>query len=157
PDSPTAIETRLTWDKALAKIEKLVQDTNAEAERVDRDTLVHSVEHSGEIEVGGQPERGEPEAPDAQPTDRLRVGAAGQAVRTPPPPVILVEQRGGHRAGQLAVEHRLYGDVVMHELAPYLRPEQPVQLGEELLLVTGEEPAIDLGGRDLGHDVDLVA
>ena len=64
PGHPITIETCLTWDKALAKIEKLIQDTNAEAERVDRDTLVYSVEHSGEIEVGGQPKRREPETAD---------------------------------------------------------------------------------------------
>lgn len=61
---PIAIATPLISDKALAKIEKLIQDANAEAQRVDRDPLVHPVEHACEIQVGGQPERGEAEAPD---------------------------------------------------------------------------------------------
>jgi hypothetical protein len=42
------------------------QDPHTESERVDGDPLVDSVEHAGEVEVGGQPQRGEPVPGDPQ-------------------------------------------------------------------------------------------
>src|SRR5882762_2526776 len=83
----------LTWGKGLTKIKKPVQDPDPEPKRVDRNPLVHPVEHAGEVEVAGQPERGEAETPDAQAAERLRVRPAGQAVGNGPPVGILRVQR----------------------------------------------------------------
>jgi hypothetical protein len=59
----------LAWGEALAMIQETIQDPYAELERLDRDPLVHPVEHAGEIQVGGKPERREAEAPDAEPAE----------------------------------------------------------------------------------------
>src|ERR1022692_4648553 len=140
----------LTSRLALAAIEKLVQDADPEAQRLDRHPLVDAVEHAREIQVGGEPERGEAEAPDAQPAEGFRVSAAGQAVRHDPGARVLGQQCPGHRRAKVAVECRLQRDVVVDELALDARAEQLVHLGEEFLLVAGQEPPVHVRHGGLG-------
>src|SRR5215475_15395578 len=69
-----------TFGSLLAAVEEAVEHPHAEPEGVYRHPLVHAVEHPEEVDVGGQPQGREAEAPDAQPAERLRVGPAGHAV-----------------------------------------------------------------------------
>src|SRR5207253_6983838 len=103
-----------------------------------------------------EPERGESEASHTQPAERLRVGAAGQAVRDGLASRLFGLQRADHRRAQIAVERGLHPDVMLDELALYVRPEQPVDLGQELLFAPGQETAVDVGAGRLGYHVHLV-
>ena len=64
-----------------AAVQEVVEHAHAEPERVDRHPLVHTMEHAEEVQVSGQAQGREPEAADAEPAERLRIGPAGQAVR----------------------------------------------------------------------------
>src|SRR6266542_2684346 len=123
---------RGTCGGASAVIEEPVQDPDSETQCLDRNTLVDAVEHGGEVQLGGEPQRGEAEAPDAEPAERLGVSAAGQAVRHDPGIAVLGQQRRCHGRAEIAVERRLQRAAVEDELAPDAGPEQPVDLGEEL-------------------------
>src|ERR1039458_944512 len=132
-----------------AAVEEAVQDAGAELEGGDRYALVHAVEHAGEVQISRKPQRGEPEAAHAEPAERLRVGPAGQAVRDDPDPRILVQEGRGHRVAQVTVERGLQGDVMVDELALHARAQQGVHPGEALVLVTRQEPPVQIRRGDL--------
>src|SRR2546429_3907744 len=55
-----------------------VENSHAELKSLDGDTLVNAVEQRGEVEIRRQPQRGEPEAADADLAPRLGVGTPGE-------------------------------------------------------------------------------
>jgi hypothetical protein len=73
----------LTPDPARpsAVVQEVVEDAHAEPERIDRNPLVHAMEHAEEVQVSRQAQGREPEAPDPQSAERLRICATGQAIR----------------------------------------------------------------------------
>ena len=52
-------------------VEKPVENAHTEAQAVDWDAFVDSVEHSGKVQIRGQSQRGEPEAANAEPAKDL--------------------------------------------------------------------------------------
>src|SRR5215831_9780577 len=56
-----------------AAVEEVVKHAHAEGERVDRDALVHAVEHAEEVQVSGEAQGREPEAADAECAERLGI------------------------------------------------------------------------------------
>ena len=91
-------------DLRQASVEEPVEDPGAELQRVGRHPLVDAVEQRGEVQVGGQPQRREAEAADAELVPVLGVGAAGHEVRRHQRVRVLGEQRGRHRVDEVAVE-----------------------------------------------------
>ena len=74
---------RLTTDQLAGALSRCAGSPTAPARRSQRlhgHALVDAVEHRGEVEVGGQPQRREAVAGDAEPPERLVVGATGEAV-----------------------------------------------------------------------------
>lgn len=51
----------------LATVEELVKNPHAELQGRDRNSLIDAMEHAGEVQLCGQPERREPEAANAKP------------------------------------------------------------------------------------------
>src|SRR5262245_63374571 len=86
--------TRTRSGYGLGAGQESVEHPGPEAEPVHRHPFVDPVEHPGEIQVGRKLQRGETEAPHAEPAEVLPVGAAGQAVRNRPGGGILRLQRG---------------------------------------------------------------
>src|SRR5690606_265859 len=74
-------------------VQEAVKNTHTEPERVHRNPLVDAVEHAGEVQVGREPQRGEPEPADAEPAERLQVGATRHHVRHDPAAGVLGLQR----------------------------------------------------------------
>src|SRR5215467_13736332 len=143
--------------RTLTAVEEVVEHPCAELERVNRYPLVHAVEHAEEVELGWQAQRRVPEAADADPAERLRVGPAGQAVRHYLGPVVGGQDGGRHGIGQRAVELGLDSDVMMDELPLHAGPEQAVELGEELIPVPRHEATVHVRGCHAGDHVYLVA
>ncbi|CAK7282174.1 hypothetical protein SGPA1_20140 [Streptomyces misionensis JCM 4497] len=114
------------------------------------------MEHAREIQLRRQLQRREAEAADAEVVEGLGVGAAGEHVRDGLGGGVLGEQGRLHGLHQRAVEGGLDGLVGVHVLAADVRAEQPVEVAEELLLVAGQEAAVDVRGGLAGDDVDLV-
>ena len=77
PTDPVLPSRQVPWS---GQVEEPVEHPGTELQRVHRDPLVDAVEHPGEVEVGGQLERCEPEAPDPQSGERLGVGARRTSV-----------------------------------------------------------------------------
>ena len=115
------------------------------------------MEQRGEVEVGWQPERGEPEGTHAQLGEVLGIGPAAHQVRRDDRLGVLLEQRGRHRLSHLTVVRRLQAGLLADPLDVDLRPGQLTQRGKEVVLEPGEEAPIDLGGRVTWHHVHLVA
>src|SRR3954454_5347269 len=134
-----------------------VEDPDAELQGLDRHPLVDAVEQRGEVQVGRQPQRREPEAAHAQALEALGVGAAAHRERNRPRAVVLGLEGGDHRVDERSVERRLDGLVVDDPLALDALADQPGELPLELLLLPVEEPAVDGGARAARDDVGLVA
>src|SRR6266699_7188638 len=80
PAKRVSIPPAAAKSRTLAAVEEAVEHPHAEPESIHRHPFVHAVEHPEEVGVGGQAQGREAEAPDAQPTERLRVGPPGHAV-----------------------------------------------------------------------------
>src|SRR5438445_1326708 len=65
----------------LVRRQETPQDSSPELERVGRDTLVDSVEHPREVELGGKAQRREPVPGDAEAAEGLVVGPARERIR----------------------------------------------------------------------------
>src|SRR3954452_2344541 len=122
-----------------------VQHPGAELQRVHRHALVDAVEQRREVQVGRQPQRGEPEAAHPELGERLGVGAAGEHVRDRLGAGVLGLQRGDHGVHQRTLELGLDGRQVGDPLAGDVRPEQLVDLPQEGLLPPRQHPAVDDG------------
>ena len=42
-------------EKALAEVEKFIQDAGPESQRIDRDALIYTVEHTGKVQIRREP------------------------------------------------------------------------------------------------------
>src|SRR5215469_8408147 len=141
----------------LAAVDEVIEHPYAELERVNRHPLVHAVEHAEEVKLGRQAQRRVPEAADADPAERLRIGPAGQAVRHNLGGGVRGQDGGRHGVAQRAVELGLDSDVMVDELPLHTGPEQAVQLGEELIPVPRHEAAVHIRGCQAWDHVYLVA
>ena len=146
----------LTSYERLTLIKELVENTNPETEGFNRNTLIDAMEHSGKIQIRWKPEWRESEAPDTEPGERLGVSTARQAVRNYPGRGVLGQQRSAHGRDQLAVESGLQRNVAMDELTSNTGTEQAIKLGQELLLVPGQETSVHLGRGDLWYNIDFI-
>src|SRR3954463_11271314 len=115
--------------------EEAVQDPDAEAQRVDRDPLVDAVEQRGEVQVGGQLERGEAEAAHAEGLEALGIGAAAHGERNGAGGWVLGPERLDHQVERGTVERRLHGLVVGGPLAGDALADELVELLLELGLL----------------------
>ena len=115
------------------------------------------MEEGDEVQFGRQPQRGEAEAAHAEPRPGLGVGAAAHHERHGDCVRILGEQAGGHGVDEVAVEGGLDRDLRDRHLITHLVTEQFGDGVVELLLVAGDESAVDAGGRPSGDHVQLVA
>src|SRR3954466_10846671 len=137
--------------------EEAVQDPDAEAQRVDRDPLVDAVEQRGEVQVGGQLERGEAEAAHAEGLEALGVGAAAHGEGDGAGGRGLRRQRLDHQVDRGPVERRLDRLVVGDPLPGDALAEELVELLLELGLLAVEETPGAGGAGGAGDDVALVA
>ena len=119
--------TAVTWVTRSAQVEEPVQHPHPEGQPVHRHPLVHAVEHAREVQLRGEPQRGEPEAADAEVVEGLGVGATGQHVRHGARDGVLGAQRGLHGVHEPAVEVGLQRLVGVHVLPLDARAEQPVE------------------------------
>src|SRR5699024_10041957 len=126
-----------------AQADETVQSSHTELEPAQRNTLVHPVEHAGEVQLRGQLQRHEPVVPNTQPGKTLGVLTSRKAVRNGLGPRVLRLQRLRHRVHQPPVEGGLHSGQVVDELPAHLRPEQLIDLGEVLLLGPRQETPVD--------------
>ena len=115
------------------------------------------MEHRGEVQPGRQPQGREAVAGDAEPGQRLVVGAPRERVRQHGGLRVHREQRRDHRVDEVPAEGRLEGDVAVDLLDPHVRPGE---LGDDascLVLEARQEPRVQDRLGPPGDDVGLVA
>ena len=130
------------------RAEEVGQHPLTEDERVYRHALVDAVEHPGEVEVGGQPQRCEAVAGDAERRECLVVGAAAHAGTGSP------GRRGRARPSAATIastrspcEGHLEADVAHDDLDLDVVADDPLDVGEHLVLGAGQRAHVDRAPR----------